>query len=97
MAQAAESCVLIGNSSDIVQFVSPDDLLQLDQQDDKATFIRFAPEPSREHMLSKSHEKGLRESDLIFTESTESAGTIRLVGFRGGFYKFESDLPVNQV
>ena len=97
VAQAAESCVLIGNSSDIVQFVSPDDLLQLDQQDDKATFIRFAPEPSREHMLSKSHEKGLRESDLIFTESTESAGTIRLVGFRGGFYKFESDLSAPQV
>ena len=97
VARAAESCVLIGPSSDIVQFVSPDDLLQLDQQDDKATFIRFAPEPSREHMLRKSNEKGISDLDLIFTESTESAGTIRLVGFRGGFYKFESDPLANQV
>ena len=96
VARAAESCVLIGPSSDIIQFVSPDDLLQLDQQDDKATFIRFAPEPSREHMLRKSTEKGISELDLIFTESTESAGTIRLVGFRGGFYRFESDLPAIQ-
>jgi hypothetical protein len=70
--------------------------LQLDQQDDKATFIRFAPEPSREHMLRKSTEKGISELGLIFTESTESAGTIRLVGFRGGFYRFESDLPAIQ-
>jgi len=61
----------------LVQFISSEDIMRIDQAADRATLLRFAPEPSR-RLISDSK----RKVDVVYTQSTELAGAIRFVPFR---------------
>jgi hypothetical protein len=85
VTSAVEDTVLVAKEEQFVQFVHPDDLLQLDQQASSAVFLRFAPEPSRQNIKSQVVEV----DNLLFTTKTACAGIFRLVGFRDSLIHYE--------
>jgi len=85
VTSAVEDTVLVAKEEQFVQFVHPDDLLQLDQQATSAVFLRFAPEPSRQNIKNRI----LEVDDLLFTTKTACAGIFRLVGFRDSLVHYE--------
>ena len=85
VTSAVEDTVLVPKEEQFIQFVHPDDLLQLDQQASAAVFLRFAPEPSRQNIRNRIVEV----EDLLFTTKTVCAGIFRLVGFRASLIHYE--------
>ena len=85
VTSAVEDTVLVAKEEQFVQFVHPDDLLQLDQQATTAVFLRFAPEPSRQNIKNRI----LDVDNLLFTSKTACAGIFRLVGFRDSLVHYE--------
>ena len=85
VTSAVEDTVLVDKEERFIQFVHPDDLLQLDQQASAAVFLRFAPEPSRQNIKNRIVEV----DNLMFTTKTACAGIFRLVGFRDSLVHYE--------
>jgi hypothetical protein len=84
VSSAVHDSALTSKEARLVQFISADDLLHLDQDRQSTVLIRFAPEPSREEIQGLAASAGL---NLIFTETTSCAGVLRATGFRNPFVK----------
>ena len=87
---AVEDTVLLSKDEQFIQFVHPDDLLQLDQQATSAVFLRFAPEPSRTNIKTRIADV----DNLCFTTNTACAGIFRLVGFRDSILEYEESTQI---
>lgn len=62
----------------IVQFIRSEDIMRIDQGLERTVVVPFAPEPSRRLMIDSKR----GTSEIVFTQSTELAGVIRLAPFR---------------
>jgi hypothetical protein len=70
--------VEIGPSDSLVQFIRSEDIMRIDRGNDRTVVVPFSPEPSRR--LVGDSKRGT--SEIVFTQSTELAGVIRLTPFR---------------
>ena len=70
--------VEIGASDSLVQFIRSEDIMRIDRGNDRTVVVPFSPEPSRR--LVGDSKRGI--SEIVFTQSTELAGVIRLTPFR---------------
>ena len=70
--------VEIGPLDSLVQFIRSEDIMRIDRGNDRTVVVPFSPEPSRR--LVGESKRGI--SEIVFTQSTELAGVIRLTPFR---------------
>ena len=80
--QAILEKVLLPESAPVVQLVSVNDLIRLNQDTSAAVQIRFSPRTSRENFTTTQF--SYVTPDIIFTNGTSGAGLLRLLPFREG-------------
>ena len=80
--------VLHDPAEEMVQFVNSEQITSLVLELESTAHVRFAPTPSR-HVFTDWRDS--LQKEVLFTKQTELAGVIRLVPFRPGVLRYQSD------